>query len=154
MPRCAGKYGISSVLSLVDDTLIEQMRQVPLRAGRRTVRGDRLDDEDARARRITAYLNLLDRWSGGRSPLAGLAVRAGKRNHALLRACCPTVRCRRVSRHARDRRRGRARCGNSGCARSATPGNIDVNIMSKGERDAYGDGEKLPKQFSDALAAL
>ena len=34
------------------------------------------------------------------------------------------------------------------------PGSIDVNIMSKGDRDVYRHGEKLPPQFSDALAAL
>jgi hypothetical protein len=36
----------------------------------------------------------------------------------------------------------------------AVPGGIDVNIMSKGDRDRYRDGEKLPPQFSDATTAL
>jgi hypothetical protein len=36
----------------------------------------------------------------------------------------------------------------------AVPGSIDVNIMSKGDRDAYRNGEKLPARFSDASAAL
>jgi hypothetical protein len=36
----------------------------------------------------------------------------------------------------------------------ATPGRIDVNIMSKGDRDAYRNGEKLPAMYSDASAAL
>ena len=36
----------------------------------------------------------------------------------------------------------------------AVPGGIDVNIMSKGDRDAYRHGEKLPAKFSDASAAL
>ena len=36
----------------------------------------------------------------------------------------------------------------------ATPGDIDVNIMSKGDRDLYRDGEKLPAKYSDASAAL
>ena len=34
------------------------------------------------------------------------------------------------------------------------PGSIDVNIMAKGDRDLYRDGEKLPPRFSDASAAL
>ena len=34
------------------------------------------------------------------------------------------------------------------------PGSIDVNIMSKGDRDLYRDGEKLPAKYSDASAAL
>ena len=36
----------------------------------------------------------------------------------------------------------------------AVPGSIDVNIMAKGDRDLYRDGEKLPPWFSDASAAL
>jgi hypothetical protein len=36
----------------------------------------------------------------------------------------------------------------------AVPGSIDVNIMSKGDRDLYRKGEKLPARFSDASAAL
>ena len=36
----------------------------------------------------------------------------------------------------------------------AVPGSIDVNIMAKGDRDVYRDGEKLPPRFSDASAAL
>jgi len=34
------------------------------------------------------------------------------------------------------------------------PGSIDVNIMSKGDRDLYRDGAKLPAKYSDASAAL
>ena len=50
---------------------------------------------------------------------------------------------------ARERARGK-----SGCAVRAVPGSIDVNIMAKGDRDIYRDGEKLPPRFSDASAAL
>ena len=60
-PLRVARYGISSVISLVDDKLIEQMRKY---------HSDRLgepyepihdSDSDPRARRITEYLNLLDR---------------------------------------------------------------------------------------------
>ena len=34
------------------------------------------------------------------------------------------------------------------------PGSIDVNIMTKGDRDAYRDGQKLPPECGDASAAL
>ena len=59
-PLKVARYGISSVISLVDDVLIEQVRKFhcdrlgepfePIGAG----------EDDARARRITAYLNLVD----------------------------------------------------------------------------------------------
>ena len=38
--------------------------------------------------------------------------------------------------------------------RLAVPGSIDVNIMSKGDRDLYRDGAKLPAKYSDASAAF
>ena len=40
-PLRVAKYGISSVISLVDDVLIEQMRQVSLPARGRALRRDR-----------------------------------------------------------------------------------------------------------------
>ena len=55
------KYGISSVISLVDDTLIEQMRQFHCRQIGEVYEKIADNDYDARARRITAYLDLLDR---------------------------------------------------------------------------------------------
>lgn len=60
-PLKVAKYGISSVISLVDDDLIEQMRKhhslkhgipyTPIQKG----------SDDWRARRITMYLNLIGR---------------------------------------------------------------------------------------------
>ena len=37
--------------------------------------------------------------------------------------------------------------------RPAVPGSSDVNIMTKLDRDIYLDGNKLPAEFSDAMAA-
>ncbi|MDY6914435.1 MAG: hypothetical protein SVT52_08275 [Planctomycetota bacterium] len=36
----------------------------------------------------------------------------------------------------------------------AVPGSIDVNIMTKLDRDTYRDGEKRPPEFADAMSAL
>ena len=59
-PLRIAKYGISSVISLVDDVLIEQMRRFHCER-----EGEPYEEippgDDARAKRITAYLNLLDR---------------------------------------------------------------------------------------------
>ena len=60
-PLKVARFGIDSVIQIVDDILIEQMRKVHSgRAGEPYEKiGD--DEEDARARRITAYLNLVHR---------------------------------------------------------------------------------------------
>jgi hypothetical protein len=149
------KYGISSALSLVDDVLIEQMRKYHCQKAGETYEEISGREEDSRACRITAYLDLLDRLVGRQM----IALRASPfepsseitRYYELLpegpladeyRAMLATV-----DPHERDRRQDRLR-------ELAVPGSIDVNIMSKGDRDAYRDGQKLPPRFSDASAAL
>ena len=79
------RYGISSVASLVDDKLVEQMRKHHSERTGQPYEEIPNHAEDHRARRITAYLNLMDRLVDRTSPpVAGLAVRAGERDHALL----------------------------------------------------------------------
>ncbi|MCA9401322.1 MAG: hypothetical protein KC713_06820 [Candidatus Omnitrophica bacterium] len=57
-PIRTAHYGISSVISLVDDTLIEEMRKFySLKFGFEYSPITKYDD-DFRAKRITAYLNL------------------------------------------------------------------------------------------------
>ena len=60
-PLRVAKYGISTVLSLVDDLLIEQMRKFHCQREGEPYEEIGGQEEDSRARRITAYLNLLDR---------------------------------------------------------------------------------------------
>jgi hypothetical protein len=59
-PLKVAKYGISSVISLVDDILIEQMRKFYCEKANKPYEAIQDQDEDSRARRITAYLNLLN----------------------------------------------------------------------------------------------
>ena len=60
-PLKVAKYGISSVISLVDDVLIEQMRKFHCQQAGEPYEMITDQDEDHRARRITSYLNLMDR---------------------------------------------------------------------------------------------
>ncbi len=59
-PLKVAKYGISSVISLVDDNLIEQMRKFHSEQNNRTYVPITEGSDDWRAERITAYLNLID----------------------------------------------------------------------------------------------
>ncbi|MCK4605765.1 MAG: hypothetical protein KAU35_00575, partial [candidate division Zixibacteria bacterium] len=59
-PLRVAKYGISSTISLVDDVLIEQMRRFHCRRLGLQYLEIPYGDEDARANRVTAYLDLLD----------------------------------------------------------------------------------------------
>ncbi|MCX5681254.1 MAG: hypothetical protein NT079_03110, partial [Candidatus Omnitrophica bacterium] len=59
-PVKVAPYGISSVVSLVNDTLIESMRKFYCEAYHIDYREIKKGEDDHRARRITEYLNLLD----------------------------------------------------------------------------------------------
>jgi len=154
-PLRVAKYGISSVISLVDDVLIEQMRKFHCEKAGEPYEEIGSRAEDARARRITAYLNLLDRLV--RRQVAALQASPFETGSEITRyyEMLPETPLLREYREMlatadagqRARRQDRLR-------RLAVPGSIDVNIMSKGDRDVYCNGEKLPARFSDASAAL
>nr|WP_294796095.1 hypothetical protein [uncultured Mucilaginibacter sp.] len=59
-PLKVARYGINSVVSVVDDELIERMRLHHAEQNHRSVEPIAKTDPDSRARRITAYLNLLN----------------------------------------------------------------------------------------------
>ncbi len=149
------KYGISSVISLVDDILIEQMRRFHCEKEGEPYEEITHLDEDARARRITAYLNLLDRLVRRQvERLQASPFEPGSeitRYYELLpdSPLAQSYRDMLATADAQERaeRQDRLRP-------LAVPGSIDVNIMSKGDRDVYRNGEKLPPRFSDASAAL
>src|SRR5687767_2104121 len=60
-PLKVAKFGISSVASIVDDMLIERMRKFHSEKRGETFIPIEAKEPDSRAKRITAYLNLMDR---------------------------------------------------------------------------------------------
>jgi hypothetical protein len=154
-PLQVARYGISSVISLVDDVLIEQMRK--FHSERLGVDyspiGNR--DDDARARRITAYLDLVhDEVARQVKELQSSPFEPGseitryyellpdgplKATYNELLACEDGTRRNELESVLRG---------------SAVPGNIDVNIMTKLDRAPYRNGQKVGSQFSDAMSAL
>jgi hypothetical protein len=149
------KYGISTAISLVDDVLVEQMRKFHCHQAGEPYEEISDRDDDSRARRITVYLNLLDRLIDRQvEALQASPFEAGSeitRYYSMLpespllddyRAMLATT-----DPQARAQRQDRLRA-------QAVPGSIDVNIMVKGDRDIYRGGEKLPAMYGDALAAL
>ena len=59
-PLKVAKYGISSVISLSDDILIERMRQFYCKKYDKPYEEIENSFQDARAHRIKSYLNLID----------------------------------------------------------------------------------------------
>jgi len=154
-PLKVARYGISSVLSLVDDVLIEKMRRLHCRLG-----GEQYEEidnraEDKRARRITAYLDLLDRRVRDQmNRLKNSLFETGSeinRYFELLPESPLKATYRRML-SVRDPQLKRRL--QESLRQKITAGRIDVNIMTKVDRAQSKAGANRPSEFSDALAAL
>jgi len=62
-PLKVARYGISSVMSIVDDDLIERIREYHTLANNEDFVAIPKNADDSRARRITAYLNMVDKYA-------------------------------------------------------------------------------------------
>ncbi len=154
-PLKVARYGISSVVSLVDDVLIEQMRRrLASEAGADSTPIEDADD-DARARRITAYLDLLhDLVQDQMERLRTAAFTAGSEINRYFEMLpdSPLRSLYETMQQAADPAE-RARLQAELRAR-VVPGGIDVNIMTKLDRMRLQRGQALGPLFSDALSAL
>jgi hypothetical protein len=154
-PLRVARYGISSVLSLVDDILIEQMRRY--HCGQAGEPYEEIPDADIdhRAKRITAYLNLLDRLIHRQvEALQASPFEPGSeitRYYEMLPEGPLRQAYRDMQAVVDPAERAKLQ---EPLRRWAVPGGIDVNIMSKGDRDCYRNGEKMSVIYSDASAAL
>jgi len=154
-PLRVARYGISSVISLVDDVLIDQVREVHCRKEGEPYERITDRDEDPRAHRITAYLDLVDRIV--RRQVRELQASPFEPGSEITRyyELLPESPLRRAYAEmlATTDQAAKARMQDDLRTR-AVPGSIDVNIMTKLDRDTYRDGEKLPPEFADAMSAL
>jgi len=156
-PIKVAQYGINSVISLVDDALVEEMRKHYCKLTDKEYIPISKFDDDFRAKRITAYLNLVDQivkqkfesvknscfevgseitkyfeMLSDRSPLKTMYQKMLKANDPETKA--------KLQEELRSKMK---------------PGNIDVNIMTKLDRANFtAKREALPAESSDALSAL
>ncbi|MEE9528258.1 MAG: hypothetical protein V3W07_11390 [Syntrophobacteria bacterium] len=154
-PLRVAKYGISSVIPLVDDVLVEQVRKYHCEKHGEPYEKISNRDQDARALRITAYLNLLDRLI--RPQIEALQASPFEDGSEITRyfELLPETPLKRAygEMFATTEPEAKARMQED-LRQHAVPGSIDVNIMTKLDRDVYWDGKKLPAEFTDAMAAL
>ena len=154
-PLRVARYGISSVISIGDDVLIEQMRKFHCENNSEKYEAIPSRSEDARARRITAYLDLVQRLvtrqieTLRRSPFGpGSEI---TRYFELL----PEGALRRRYRDmlAMDEGLGRDRVQEE-LRTQVRPGRIDVNILTKADRNLYDGTRELAPEFAVAMSAL
>jgi len=153
-PLKISRYGIDSVVSLVDDILLEKLRK--MHCGRNAMIYHEISDKtnDFRAKRITAYLNMLKILS--EKKFEDLK-RSASRDTAVLNEL---IMMQPPGSSLEEYIKALPPSGNKPEAIKAlldehlSMGSIDVNIMTKIDKDNYQQGEKLPIEFNDAHAAV
>jgi hypothetical protein len=152
-PIKVAQYGISSVISLIDDTLIEKMRE--FHSTRLNIPFEPIIEktEDCRAKRITAYLNLLDTIvKDNFTRLKETALIRNSEfdkylgmlpdNSPLKQKICEVLLSKSDPEIL------------DWVETNLKAGSIDVNIMTKLDKEHFRKNEKLPTEYNDAHAAL
>lgn len=156
-PLKVARYGIASTVSIVDDILIERMRKFHSEKNGEVYVPIRDSEDDFRAKRITAYLNLLNLLVDKQIE----ALHASdfetsedlKKYFELLPDNSFVKRQYQLMLNTKDQDEKRYLQVN--LKKQMVKGAIDVNIMSKVDKVNFAkDGEALPEEFNDALAAL
>ena len=154
-PLKVARYGISSAVSLVDDILIEQMRKYHCTNLGEPYQEIKYRDEDSRAKRITAYLNLLDRTVTNQSlRLRNAAFETGSEICKYFQMLPNSGLKKAYEAMLAEKDTDKKATVQAELRRFVRPGNIEVNIMTKLDRGSYRNGITLPVEYSDAHAAL
>jgi len=154
-PLKVARYGISSVMS-VDDNLMEKMREYYSAMYDEPFAAIAKNEADSRALRITAYLNFVNRIVKKQvEELKASAFEEGteltkyfelldeetllKKQYQQMVSLPEGLEKSRLQNYLRE---------------SVRAGSIDVNILTKLDREGFKDGQKMPRECSDGLSAL
>jgi len=155
-PIKIAKYGISSAVSIMDDHLLEDMRRIYSRKLNIPYLYIDEKEEDFRAKRIKAYLNLLHH--AVENQVRELKLQDFDRDEEINQyfELLPEENPLYQLYQRRLEASGQERTDLGQILKDAiTQGSIDVNIMTKVDKmNVDINGDELPREYSDALSAL
>jgi len=157
-PLKVARFGISSVVSLCDDELCEAMREHYSDLFKYEFTAITEDDDDFRGKRITAYLNLLDRCVSEqiqRMKQESFDVLDSDLNK-YFQMLPDNSEVKKTYNTMLNTQDDDAKQQLQELLRTMVkPGSIDVNIMTKLDRDTYDkQSQKRESYYSDAISAL
>jgi hypothetical protein len=154
-PLRVARFGIDSVIQIVDDVLIEQMRKVHSIEAGEPYEEITDDQDDSRARRITEYLNLIHRLVQRQTDHMRTLPFEADSDLTRYFEMLPEGPLRTAYREMQAAPSGEERTAREeDLRRQVVAGAIDVNIMTKIDRDTYLGRKKRAPRFSDALSGL
>ncbi len=153
-PYKIAQYGIDSVIALADDELIEKMRKMYSELFELPYAEITKKIDDYRAKRITSYLNLInDLVEKKFNELKNSTLETADEIKKYFNLLPDTSSIKKEFMNLTDRYFNFNEIG-KWLKDNILPGSIDVNIMTKLDREYYHKGEKLPVEYNDAHAAL
>lgn len=154
-PIRVAKYGIDSVISIMDDDLIDKMTAFYAQKFKQPYEEISQKVEDFRAKRITNYLNLLDTVVTQKFESFKAELLETRSKLEDFMSTLPS------SSELKERLEELIATGKDTFHELQTtlnqyfhPGSIDVNIMTKLDKDNFKDHEQLPVMYNDAHSAL
>ena len=154
-PIRVGQYGISSVVSITDDELIEKMRAFYCEKFSIPYQEITQKFHDYRAERITNYLNLVDKIVKDKFENFKNELIESKSSLENYIAMLPNKTDLKNSlQHFIDEGYTLKDTIKNYLEEHLSPGEIDVNIMTKVDKDNFDRNEQLAVEFNDAHAAL
>lgn len=153
-PIRVAHYGISSVISVMDDELIEQMNRLYTKQFQLPYKEINNKTEDYRALRITSYLNTLDTIVKQKFELLKEQLVQNKEVAKHYIDLLPSTSYVRESLQKYLESNNSITKLKSFIDQHLTTGSIDVNIMTKVDRETYKNKNQLPVIYNDAHSAL
>jgi len=156
-PVKVSHFGISSVISLVDDGLAERMKEFYCKKYNLPYTEIDTNEEDYRAKRLTAYLNLINLIvSNNFKNLKKESFDAGSNLTKYFDMLPDSSQLKKAYLIMLEEKDEKVKDSlQKELKENLVLGSIDVNIMTKIDKDNYTkEGEKLPIEFNDAHAAV
>ncbi len=153
-PLKVSQFGINSVISLVDDMLLEKLRK--MYSEKFEIPYNEITDkiEDFRAKRITSYLNLINSQAEKKfEELKNATIGKGNEIKEYFNMLPDSSAIKQEFNSLTEKYFNFDEV-KSWLKDNLSMGSIDVNIMTKIDKANYLKGEKLPIEYNDAHAAI
>lgn len=151
-PIRVAKYGISSVISIIDDDLIEKMNAFYSTKFNLPYQEISQKIHDYRAERVTSYLNLVDKIV--KEKFENFKNELAESKLALENYIAMLPNKSEIKQGLQNLMEEGKEAVMNYLDSNLTPGEIDVNIMTKVDKDNFIKDKQLPTEFNDAHASL
>ena len=155
-PIKVARFGISSVVSIIEDSLIERMREYYHNQQKEQFTPITTKEPDYRAKRITAYLNLMNKIVHEQfEKLKASAFEKGSELIQYFEMLPETSKLKQLYLLMVETEDDKVKKEiQKKLLIEMKPGSIDVNIMTKVDRNNYDKSGNLIEDGSDALTSL